>query len=86
MKLALGLVSIMYCLILAGQHYFMYQTPADKLGRIEEGESGGGSLSLPFSLETSRHWRLRHGPNGCAVVIERVVLPQANQYLPFEPN
>ncbi|KAK9903968.1 hypothetical protein WJX75_001565 [Coccomyxa subellipsoidea] len=40
-KLALGLVSIMYCLILAGQHYFMYQTPADKLGRIEEGESGG---------------------------------------------
>ncbi len=74
-KFALGIVSILYCLILAGQHYFMYRTPAEKLGRIEEGEPGGESelvksflfllvIQYAISHETfsARLWCLSHFP------------------------
>ena len=49
MKSALGLVSIFYCAVLAGQHYFMYRDNPDKLGRLEAGElaGGAGSYHLP---------------------------------------
>lgn len=52
MKSALGLVSIIYCAVLAGQHYFMYRDDPDKLGRLEEGESAGvrESSHLLFSV------------------------------------
>lgn len=45
MKSALGLVSILYCGVLAGQHYFMYRDNPNKLGRLEAGELAGGADS-----------------------------------------
>jgi len=39
-KFALGLVSILYCLLLAGQHYLMYQEGTNKLEDLEGGPRG----------------------------------------------
>ncbi|CAL8470528.1 g10070 [Coccomyxa elongata] len=53
-KSALGLVSIFYCAVLAGQHYFMYRDNPDKLGRLEEGEAAGGEEGPLLSGQQAR--------------------------------